>query len=191
MSHIATATNIIYNFILLFYYLKMEASNSVAFYPFRTVFGKDSDVKGVYLEKEMLVIQNHKNRDHKSTVFVPYGNISQIAHIAKFKFIFLVVMWSTQITHKIGFFDQNNEIIGSFEVNSFNKNVLIELLTKLSEKEITFDATLTSTVEEKSIKPIRKNYFKAVWKGIRFWILIPITLAVFAAIIGILASIFS
>lgn len=168
----------------------MEQKNSELFFPYRSAFGKQSDVKGIYINNEYVIIQTNKDRDHRSTIFIPRQAIAQIAHIAKFKFLFLIFMYSVQAINRIAIFDNANQALGIVEFASMKKEELVEFLTQLQKlhPNATFDGTLSSVIEQKSVKPINKNYWKAVWKGMWFWILIPVVILFGVIVLGALAS---
>jgi len=160
------------------------------FFPFRSAFGKESDCKGIYINSDYLIFQNHKDRDHQSTVFIPRKAISQAAHIAKFRFMFLIFVYYTQAINRVVLFDSGNNALGIIDIVKMKPQTLVNFLTELQalEPQTTFDKTLSTVIEEKKFNPISKNYWKAVWKGMRFWIIIPVILAIFAIILGIISS---
>jgi len=168
----------------------MNTSNPVNkgtsnFFPAKNWLGKDHKENGVSIEGNDIVINKAEGYRQGSAKF-PIASISQIVHLRKFKFIFLVVFYTYELLHSIAFVSKDGQLLASIAFATMRKEQLRALLQAIIKKNpnVSLDPAVNELVSTGSTKMLTSNFLKAVLKGTWFWLAILVVLV----IIGVIAS---
>jgi hypothetical protein len=149
------------------------------FIPARNWLGKDHKEKGVYINDSEVIFYKCEGYKGQSVKFdVPA--VASMAHITKFKFLFLVLFYSFEFIHSIAFINKEGQLLGTLAIRSFSRDNLRKILQTLLKhnQNVSMDEAVTQLVEENKTGKLTWNFIKAILKGMLIWGILAFVLMV-------------
>lgn len=157
-----------------------ESGKNSKFFPVRNWIGGKHKKNGVYIEDNTIRVHKASGYKANSATF-EISEISHIAHLRKFKFLFLIVVYTWQFTHSIIFMNNEGGALSSLAFRNFRSDDLREILQEIVDKNtnISLDPAVKDFVETGSKTKLTMNMIKAVLKGLLPWVGIVIGIFLF------------
>lgn len=162
--------------------------HAMQFFPKKNFWGGNHATDGIYLDSEKLVVKNVGNAQGLELA-IPLKKFMLLKHEALFSFRFYVFFYTTRVVNHIVVLNEYTNAYFIFPVTEFKGDVLLNLFQQLKniKSDLHTDDVISQAIQTNSTKPITMNYWKAVWKSVRWWFL----LLGFFVVPGILLAIFS
>ncbi len=164
-----------------------KESKSV-FFPSRGAFKGEHKKNGVYVTEEGEIIFNKSEGPRRNSLKFKLDRISSINHFARFKFLFLVVVYRWESVNSIIFTNKKGELLASLFVKNMKPEVLSALLQEIKKQnsEIKFGEYVSEFIKTGDLKVFQKQYNKAVWKGLRWWIVAFVVFMFFVLVFSVI-----
>ncbi len=160
------------------------------FFPAKNMMGGDHKKRGVYLSEDG-EITIYKTEGYKAnSVKFKIDDIGGITHYAKFKFMFLLVIYRWEAVNSIVFMNKKNQAFATLPIQNFKPKNLISFLKEISSRnsEIELGTEVNQAIDKNNYSPLMNNYWKAVWKGIRWWIVASVVIVALVLVVSVLGS---
>lgn len=143
------------------------------FFPSKNWIGVKNKDKGLYFKQNGINFVRNEGFKRVETL-IPYTDIASIQHFAKFTFLFLIFVYRIQVLNMVAIVGKQDELLIPLKIGEYDLNSILQICIELTRRvqNISLDETIREAVQKNSKQPITNNYLKAVWNGLKWWIII-------------------
>ncbi len=104
--------------------------------------------------------------------------------------MFLLVVYRWEAINSIVFTNKKNQAFATIPIQNLKPKNLIGFLKKLSSRnsEIKLSSEVKEAIDKGSYSPLMKNYWKAVWKGVRWWLVASVVILALVFVVAALGN---